>query len=551
MFSEFELTIDYKYSAEYNAVWGIAPGGEGDPPVELWATFNDDYDGTWGHKVPKLDFTKRELSCSNVLFYAYQAATDGWAHKTFDFPVMRDFSADYPFATNGATEGYAYYASQKIGDFEPKVGKPNQLPLVNYYALQKYANQTTENPDPEGEPIPVPPEPVPQLNKLRKRQPIIPLLNNVADNGDSFFLYNDYYPIGPFYYLITESGNPLKGYPPNWPTIDELPPNKDSEFYFTLNPNKAIFESRDEYQEWLALQLGNTSSPIYFPGAPNDPMLFDYDSLVESDQEKQQFVAWRAAQTKAPKTLFSTEKKWMDFLNSRLSLDKRKVPCGGYQQCGIEMALVNDPEKVINCSSKAYFQEAEGGPTPPEKPWEGTAKIKQIPVTLPGAYAATRFLKSNDVYPFQSPYDISNTGNLVFNGNWTNDVKPVDKNKPQINAGFSFARMPYVNATQKGCQQFLKAVTDLGFAIEWTVLSGALFIGHPDIYSDIEGWPPGHADYSTMVDDKIWFEKVPATFTQSENTLTWVGEAIYSYEGEQDNAHGNMSVTVTLKFKDL
>ena len=101
LFKNFALTCEYYWFTEV-----VQINGEGVPPQIISLTA----DGTWGHKALKLDFTKRELSCPILLAQAKTKATDGWAHKEIDAPIVRDFSMGYPYPAFGQGEGKEYSA---------------------------------------------------------------------------------------------------------------------------------------------------------------------------------------------------------------------------------------------------------------------------------------------------------------------------------------------------------------------------------------------------------------------------------------------------------
>jgi len=543
LFKSFELKIDFSWSAEQKQPYTYTLSGP------LFVTNKDNYSGTWGHKAVKIDFNKRELSCYNWMLKAKEDAVNGWAHKSFDAPVMRDFTADYPLPVKGASEGYVYFAGIKASTFVPDEGAPNQLPLVNYFALQKYPNQTTPNPDPEGQPTPVPPEPVPLLEKLRKRQPVLPILNSLLDGAYGYYAES----FAPYYYLITEpSDDPRFGYPPNWRTLyDE--PLPDAPFLFLLTPNQPVFETRNEYQAWLADNLGTTKSPIYFPGAPNDPMLWNYGALVDSDESMADFISWRAEQDNAPDTLFPTKKKWMDFFNARKQ--NYNAPCGGISQCGATWNLVNDPEQVIDCSSSVEYDANPGGYTPPND--SGTAKIK-IPFGLAFAdqYPNLRGhgpWRETQSQPDGSLTPISATGNLVY-GPWKDSKIPIsDDNIIQwINYDYAFPNVPFFNKSQKGCNAYRKAVQDTGFPIKWSFAN--IFPGFPEynnIFSDIVGLPPGQAGEGfNAPGGSIWTQDVPITFTEADGELTWEAQGNHNESELNYTFTGSFSIKISIKWTD-
>jgi hypothetical protein len=531
LFKSFNIKIEYEWSAEDRHAWANGPSGL------LFVTLKDNYSGTWGHKVVKTDFNKRELSCSNWMQKAKQDAVDGWAHKSFDVPVMRDFTADYPLPVKGASEGYVYFAGIKASTFAPDKGAPNQLPLVNYFALQKYPNQTTPNPDPEGEPIPVPPEPVPLLEKLRKRQPVLPILNSLLEGTYGYYAES----FAPYYYLVTEpSDDPRFGYPPNWRTLyDE--PLPDAPFLFLLTPNQPVFETRNEYQAWLADNLGTTKSQIFFPGAPNDPMLWTYGTLVDSDKSKADFISWRSDQDNAPDTLFATKQEWMDFFNARQQINN--VPCGGISQCGASWNLVNDPEQVIECKSSAEYETVPDGPQPPPGPYEGTAKIK-VPIGI----SITGFgpWRQYQAQPDGSLISISKRGNLIY-GPW----QPSDVTLPPTSNAiqwveYSLSNLPFFNKNQNGCNAYRKSVQETGFPIKWYFRDLEVPI---DLFEDIVGWPPALAGVGNQGSD--WLQNVPATFTETDGSLTWEAQANHSDIGTNYTFTGSVKIKVTIEWTDL
>jgi hypothetical protein len=296
-------------------------------------------------------------------------------------------------------------------------------------------------------------------------------------------------------------------------------------------------------------------------------MLFNYGTLVETDEEKLEFLSWRATQSDAPKTLFATEKKWTDFLKDWQNRASQKTPCGGVQQCGLIMSLVNDPEKTINCTSTAHFQTAEGGPNPPKKPWTGTAKITGLITSLLLGKGAWR---SADRSEAKSPLKISAQGQIQY-GAW--QPRPLPKRPPPfygfiqaLDFGFldpfSYQAYPYdnkllpfFNSKQKGCQQFVRALENIGIPIEWVFTQ--MFVNYSpenSPFSDVDGWLPGTAgagEPGSIPDAPPWCLDVPVEFTQTEEQLTWQAIASNENSGDGYSFKGDASLKITLKFKDL
>lgn len=116
MFKNFTVTVYYKWASNYNSF-----GDNGSIVSSFLA------EGTWGHLPPKLNFTKRELSCPNFLGRAKQLSSTGWAHKQIDTPIVRDFSMGYPYPAFGEGIGYnypsSYYVDQTAGGDVPLIDK--------------------------------------------------------------------------------------------------------------------------------------------------------------------------------------------------------------------------------------------------------------------------------------------------------------------------------------------------------------------------------------------------------------------------------------------
>jgi len=534
MFSKFELQLEYHWNAVLDYVW--SNDGSGSPQ---WASVTDLYNGTWGHKVPKLDFTKRQLNCANFMADAKAKAVDGWVHKSFDEPVIRDFGSKYPFPPPGS-EGWGYFAQNLAENYvATEQSGPNELPLINYYALQPDTYYRTDTKT----------EPVPLFNKLRVRQKLFPLINSFIIDY-SYNNVNDGFFTPIFYYLVETKSDPYFGYPPNWPT-DTEEPAPDGVFLYLLTPNKAVFENQNEYQRWLATNLSGFKTPIYFPGAPNDPMLWNYDKIVKTDSDKTEFLSWRANQKNAPETFFATEKKWTDFLAARLQ--NNQTPCGGRQQCGVAMSLVNADDMVINCTSTATFTASPDGPPAPPKPWEGTSKIKVLSFSpglplLMGLGPYRDFVKLPPGLPYRK---VKATGNDIFEP-W--QASPTINKLPLIGGYqwiyYSLLNLPFFNENQKECQRYVNQLEKIGFPINWY-----LRWYPPDVsdFSDIEGWLPGNADTGNMpIQNKYPVPIFLHTKNESGGILVWdaIGQ-LYEEKGEKYKFKVEGGVKLTITYEDL
>jgi len=357
--------------------------------------------GTWEIDL-FTDFTKRELACPNLLFLKKRQLEQdgiGWAHKALDAPIMRDFSMGYPFPAWREGEGYEYPAE--------------------YYANQKYPNQTTPNPNPNLPPVPVPPEPVPLLDNLRKRQSLIPIINSAS--GD-----------GPFYYKVEDEEDPLYGYPPNWPKVIDFVSDEEV-FKYILSPDQTVFSSKKDYTKWLATWLDGLKTPVYYPGAPNDP---------EPD-----------ANPRTIKTLFNTKKAWMDFLNGA---GGRGTICGGNAQCGFVYKIPNRPSGELP-PSLTYTGTASGAGTGGTTVTWGET-IKRQPTTL--AFSRFPFRTSEEEViqdQYYRPPKIDAIGNLKYK-TWQKWNSPYPDNfsayQTLETVFYSHYFFQYFNANQPGCRQF-------------------------------------------------------------------------------------------------
>jgi hypothetical protein len=533
MFSKFELQLEYHWNAVLDYVW--SNDGHGNPQ---WASVTDLFNGTWGHKVPKLDFTKRQLNCANLMADAKAKAVDGWVHKSFDEPVARDFGPKYPFPPPGS-EGWGYFAQNLAENYvETEQSGPNELPLINYYALQPDTYYRT---DTKGEPVPL-------FNKLRVRQGLFPLINSfIVDYSFNNANYGFFTPI--FYYLVETISDPYFGYPPNWPTDTEQPA-PDGVFLYLLTPNKAVCENQNEYQRWLATNLSGFKAPIYFPGAPNDPMLWNYDEPVKTDSDKTNFLSWRAQQKNAPETFFATEKKWTDFLAARMQ--NNQTPCGGRQQCGVAMSLVNADDMVINCKSTADFAADPDGPSPPPKPWEGTSQIKVLnpeadfPLLM-GLGPYRDFVKLPPGLPYRK---VNATGNDIFTP-WQASP-PLSNNVYSRNQFiyYNLENLPFFNSNQKECQRYFNQFEKIGLPINWHL---RWLPPDGNGFSNVEGWLPGQANTGLIPLD-VGYPTPTFTHTKTESggILTWDASG-QSYEDENPaykfKVEGGVKLTIT--YEDL
>jgi len=359
LFSNFSVKIDYGFSCEYNA-----------SPYVL----KESLTGIWQQDL-FVNFTKRELSCPSLLLYKkgklYQQKK-GWAHKKIDSPIVRNMNAGYPFPAFNSGIGYNYPAS--------------------YFADQKYPNQ-------EG----YTQESVPLFENFRTRQEFIPLFNN----QDSSVGRN-----GPFYYKITDPADPLNGHPPNWLKNLDDPEKK---YIFALTPNNTVFDTKEDYTNWLATFLENLNSPVYYPGAPNDP---------KPD----------VTPRKIP-TLFKNKSDWMNFLNNA---GGKGVACGGVAQCGVDYRLYNTQEQGT-LGYSGSIAETEGDAI------EGTAIYKDIPTILSFVSGLGRIGKTND----DLLTEIDKNGNITF------QTTASDSDVYQ-NISIGFAK--FFNKKQKGCIQFKNAL---------------------------------------------------------------------------------------------
>lgn len=156
LFENFAITVYYKWESNYAVTYN-----DGSESNSFLA------EGTWKHNPLKLDFTKRELSCPALLAHAKASATNGWAHKQIDTPIVRDFSMGYPYPAFNEGIGYEY---------------PSE-----YYVDQ------------------IPHGDVPLIDKLLVRQPVGPIQSSASV---------------PFYFKNED------GRPPNLPGIYALMPDE-------------------------------------------------------------------------------------------------------------------------------------------------------------------------------------------------------------------------------------------------------------------------------------------------------------------------------------
>ena len=390
LFKDFTLTCEYYWFEE-----SIFEFGGGIPNRIESFTAN----GTWGHKALKLDFTKRELSCPSLLSQAKTSATDGWAHKQIDAPIVRDFSMGFPYPAFGQGEGQEYSA--------------------DYYVDQRYPNETGYIP-----------EAVPLIDRIRTRQPLVPILTQAWLSGP--------------YYFLDDSG-----FPPNL--------NQD---YYALTPNTAVFESKDAYKAWLQTWLEGTRSPVYFPGAPNDPE--------------------PTANPRTVATLFPTKAAWLTFRDS--AGGRGNGLCGGNAQCGVQFFLVNDPGAVVNLESSVT-----GGFFPDRT---GTAISRAFPVDffrftdnslinhdMRGIFrelildveGKTKVSASGlpefgpwKVYP-DAPSGLADVQQLQ---NYMGRLEPLG---PGAGISLTGSGFPFFNKNQKACSQFSETVAAIDLPQKWTL----------------------------------------------------------------------------------
>jgi len=396
LFKTFKIKVDYNF--------------------ELKFEFNSDFfqekateslSGTWEQEL-FVDFTKREISCPELLAKRkgiLKSHGQGWAHKTLDKAVVRDFSAGYPFPSKNSGVGYEYPAE--------------------YYANQKYPNNTTPNPNPDEPPIPPPPEPVPLLDKLRSRQPFIPLVNNQTgifsfDNANTFTT--------PFYYKIDDLEDPLNGYPPNWIKDEQ------GNFVFALTPDNVIFDSKDAYTAWLATHLIGLKTPVFYPGAPNDP---------EPD-----------ANPRNIKTLFDTKEAWMNFLNGA---GGKGINCGGQAQCGVKYETVSSNELNFGELTYTYTYNSSNGDS------VGTAKYRLQPSDIYLNALNNPVRVSKKTTDILSQIKIDKNGNFNFD-NWQN-FSTVDVFSSVYQNGIDYFKEYFLNEffnkNQKGCENLKTALSKI------------------------------------------------------------------------------------------
>jgi hypothetical protein len=463
LFKNFTITIDYAYQWNENSF------------ISGYGTFINkaQVNGTWGHKPLKLNFTKRELSCPNLLSETKTKAIDGWAHKQIDLPIVRDFGMGYPYPAFGQGTGQEYSA--------------------NYYVDQRYPNETGYTP-----------EAVPLIDKLRTRQAVLPRINTAYQ---------------PFYFL-EESG---------------FPPNLDQE-HFALTPDTAVFDTKETYKAWLQTWLASTRSPVYFPGAPNDPE--------------------PTANPRKVPTLFPNKAAWLAFRDS--AGGQGNSLCGGNAQCGIDFKLVHDPLMVLNASTLRSFIGSDGGYSN-----EGTAITQQNPLVelsymdlfskpaSENAYVGyTRTPQKNN----DDKYKIDAYGNILFN-EWVNN--PANDSKAQYLKNLvgkwntttdELKGFPFFNKNQKICAQFREYVKNIPLPQKWTL--------YPVLGGNFS-WEQQSPKFATFLfgNDAGWNKIWDTVFTETGNTLIWqmTGNSSQSDSGFNYSYQADFSIscTVTWTWTDL
>jgi len=449
LFSNFTLTLDYYWHEESTQTF------EGGQSLHFELTG----EGTWTSKPPKLDFTKRELSCQKFLIPARVKATDGWAHKQIDVPIVRDFSMGYPYPAFGQGEGQEYSAE--------------------YYVGQRYPNETGYTP-----------EAVPLMDKIRERQPLAPILTQAWLTGP--------------YYFLEESG---------------FPPNLDQEHY-ALTPDTAVFDSKEAYKAWLQTWLAGTRSPVYFPGAPNDP------------------------NSTASPTLFPNKTDWLAFRDG--AGGRGNGLCGGNAQCGVDFKLVRDEIAVITLTSLA---ESSGFP-----PSTGTAISKEWPVSLfqfgaKNTSGAFREIATDD----DDKIKVSANGLPQF-GPWK-DAPDLPVGLAQYLLGYmgsissseldaiSGSGFPFFNKKQKGCAQFAEAISGIDIAKTWTLEpKRAIELPWEEATPDFFPWNIGTADWDGTHD---------VFFAQAPGELSWTTSASSETGDSTNGAKFSMSCKLTITWTDL
>lgn len=453
LFSDFTVTLDYYWHEESTDTY----------PNDITIHLEVTGEGTWTSKPPKLDFTKRELSCRKFLYPSRAKATDGWAHKQIDAPIVRDFSMGYPYPAFGQGEGPAYSA--------------------DYYVNQLYPNETEYTP-----------EAVPLIDKIRARQQFVPILTQAWLTGP--------------YYFLEGSG---------------FPPNLDQE-HFALTPNVAVFDSKDAYKAWLQTWIEGTRSPVYFPGAPNDPE--------------------PTANPRTVATLFPTKAAWLTFRDS--AGGPGNGLCGGNAQCGVEFKLVRDESAVITLTSKAAVTGF------PEE--TGTAIAKAWPLRLfqfgaKDTVGAFREVATDD----DDKIKVSANGVPQF-GPWK-DSPDLPEGLVQRLAGYmgsirndridviQGSGFPFFNKKQKGCAQFADAISALDISKTWTLdFTPSIELPWEEATGHFFPWEIGTAGWDGIPD---------VVFAQEPGELSWTASASAETGSAQNGVKFSMYCKLTITWRDL
>jgi hypothetical protein len=344
-------------------------------------------------------------------------------------------------------------------------------------------------------------EAVPLIDQLRSRQPFIPLLNNLPITG-------------PYYFKDKET---------------DIPPNLDKE-QFVLSPNETIFESQDDYQNWLAQYLP-AAMPVYFPKAPNDPE-------PEADP-------------RTVPTLFETKKKWTDFLKIA---GGRGINCGGQAQCGINFNLTNPQNSTdhIQCSTSTTYS-VPGAPDNTS----GTAiiygnpsvfsgrKISDVYTPDGGLYYDTygRSIKKSDTLK-----QVDKFGNFLFNDWEKFPPTPLPDPLPipdQFLYQFydQFFLFEYFNNKQKGCGQLIDAISKIYKGKD--VMPYQLYFPYQTGFEEMsEFFVPFAAGFMLYPFD------FKTTITANDGLLIATSTASKSYDGPFLQRSAESTITYTITYED-
>jgi hypothetical protein len=269
-------------------------------------------------------------------------------------------------------------------------------------------------------------------------------------------------------------------------------------------------------QTWLA----GTRSPVYFPGAPNDP---DFT---------------------ADKTLFPNKTDWLAFRDG--AGGRGNSLCGGNAQCGVEFKLVRDESAVVTLTSLA---EVPGLP-----PAAGTAISKVWPVSLfrfgaKDTSGAFREIATDD----DEKIKVSANGLPQF-GPWK-DAPDLPVGLAQYLAGYmgtlntpdtgpiSGSGFPFFNENQKACAQFTEGISGIDISKTWTL--------EPKRAADLP-WEEATPDFFPWnIGTAGWDGTHDVIFSQAPGELSWTTSAFSEIGTAQDGAKFSMRCKLTISWTDL